>query len=43
MKTNIDKAIFLFTPCSKFAPRPAINIVKLEINNKTYLITNRNV
>jgi len=31
---KVDKAIILFKPNSKFAPWHAINIVKLEINNK---------
>jgi len=31
---KVDKAIILFKPNSKFAPRPAINIVNTESNNK---------
>ena len=42
---KVDKAITLFKSNSKSAPRPAINIVKPETNNKTllnqYLISKR--
>jgi hypothetical protein len=31
---KVDKTIILFKSNSKFAPRPAINIVNPEINNK---------
>ena len=31
---SVDKAIIFFKSNSKFAPNPAINIVKPEINNK---------
>jgi len=33
--SKVDKAIILFKSNSKFAPRPAINIVNPETNNKT--------
>jgi len=31
---KVDKAIILFKSNSKFAPRPAINMVNPETNNK---------
>ena len=34
LNVDVDKAIIFFKSFSKFAPNPAINIVKLEINNK---------
>jgi hypothetical protein len=34
---KVDKAIIFFQSNSKFAPRPAINIVNPEINNKIVL------
>jgi hypothetical protein len=37
---RVDKAIILLKSNSKLAPRPAINIVNPEINNKKKHLTN---
>jgi hypothetical protein len=36
---KVDKAIILFKSHSKLAPRPAINIVNPETNNKKLLVS----